>query len=162
MTTPPPSSIPHRSPRAQLATATPAVFRLPDGRSSRGELQVISVTGGLVSLPKPMDHGSRVMLMFLSPTGTVLGSAEMLKPISWALQPFRFLSLDEANRTRLKGVVRASLAQQQPEYDWVSSYRAKLAHGNPPKKGSSRMILAALTLATACLGSAILYSAFLR
>lgn len=157
-----PPTMPHRSPRAQLATATPAVFRLPDGRSTRGDLQVISVTGGLVALPKPLDRGSRVMLMFMTQTGTVLGNAEMLKPVSWDLQPFRFVALDEANRGRLKNVVRTTLAQTHPEYDWVDSYRTKLMTKKPPRKRFSRMLLAALTLATACLGSVLLFGSYLR
>ena len=112
-----PPTMPHRSPRARLTASTPAVFRLADGRSTRGDLRVLSVTGGLVSLPKPIDRGSRVMLMFLTQNGTVLGNAEMLTPTSWDQQPFRFVSLDETNRTRLKTVVRESLAQNHPEYD---------------------------------------------
>jgi hypothetical protein len=157
-----PPSMPHRSPRARLAASTPAVFRLADGRSSRGDLQVISVTWGLVALPKPIDRGSRVMLMFLTQNGTVLGNAEMLKPISWDLQPFRFVALDETNRTRLKSVVRASLSQNHPEYDWVENYRTKLSTKQPARKRFSRALLAALTLATAGLGSVLLYSAYLR
>jgi hypothetical protein len=154
--------MPHRSPRAQLSPTTPAVFRLADGRSSRGDLKVLSVTGGLVSLPKPLDRGSRVMLMFLTQTGTVLGSAEMLKPISWDQQPFRFVSLDEANRTRLKTAVRTSLAQKHPEYDWVDAYRARMHEKKPARSRLPRAILAALTLATAGLGGVLLYSTFLR
>jgi len=154
--------MPHRSPRAQLAASTPAVFRLPDGRSARGDLQVISVTGGLVSMPKPLDRGSRVMLMFVTQTGTVLGNAEMLKPISWDQQPFRFVALDEANRARLKTVVRESLAQKHPEYDWVDTYRAKLTGKQPARRRLPRALLAALTLATACLGCVLLYGAYLK
>jgi hypothetical protein len=144
-------------------TATPAVFRLADGRSSRGDLQIISVTGGLVSLSKPLERGSRVMLMFVTRTGTVLGNAEMLKPISWDQQPFRFVALDEANRTRLKTVVRESLAQNHPAYDWVDNYRTKLTTKEPPRKRFPRALLAvALTLVTACLGCVILYGAHLK
>ena len=157
-----PPSIPHRSPRAQLASSTPAVFRLADGRSTRGDLRVISVTGGLVSLPKPIDRGSRVMMMFVTRTGTVLGNAEMLKPISWDQQPFRFVALDEANRTRLKTVVRESLAQSRPEYNWVDNYRSKLMTKQPPRKRFSRALLTILTIATVCIGSVLLYGAYLR
>jgi hypothetical protein len=157
-----PPSMPHRSPRARLATSTPAVFRLADGRSARGDLQVISVTGGLVTLPKPIDRGSRVMLMFVTRNGTVLGNAEMLKPVSWDQQPFRFVALDEANRTRLKTVVRESLAQQHPEYDWVDNYRTKLMTKQPSPKRFSRALLTILTIATVCIGSVLLYGAYLK
>ena len=154
--------MPHRSPRAQLAASTPAVFRMADGRSTRGDLKVISVTGGLVSLPKPLDRGSRVMLMFMTQTGTVLGNAEMLKPVSWDQQPFRFVALDETNRTRLKTVVRESLAQHHPEYDWVENYRTKLMTKQPPRKSFSRALLTILTIATVCIGSVLLYGAYVR
>jgi len=162
MTTLPPTSTNHRSPRAQLASYTPAVVRLPDGRRSRGELQVISVTGGLLSLPHPLDRGSHVSLMFLTQKGAVQGAAEMLRPVSWASQPFRFISLDELNRCRLKTAVQWSLSQKHPEYDWVDNYRAKLTNRKPPRKRVSGMILAAATLAVACLGSAIIYGFWLR
>lgn len=157
-----PPTMPHRSPRARLAVATPAVFRLADGRSTRGDLRVLSITGGLVALPKPIDRGSRVMLMFLTQNGTVLGNAEMLTPVSWDQQPFRFVSLDETNRTRLKAVVRESLAQQHPEYDWVEHYRTKLTSKQPPRRRLSRALLTILTIATACIGSFLLYGAYLK
>jgi hypothetical protein len=157
-----PPSLPHRSPRARLTASTPAVFRLADGRSSRGDLRVLSVTGGLVSLAKPIDRGSRVMLMFLTQNGTELGNAEMLTPISWDQQPFRFVSLDETNRTRLKTVVRESLAQQHPEYDWVENYRNKLMTKQPARKSLSRALLTILTIAIACIGSFLLYGAYLK
>lgn len=157
-----PPTMPHRSPRARLAASTPAVFRLADGKSTRGDLRVLSVTGGLVALPKPIDRGSRVMLMFLTQNGTVLGNAEMLAPVSGGQQPFRFVSLDETNRTRLKMVVRDSLAQHHPEYDWVENYRTKLMTRPPARKSFSRALLSILTLATACLGGMLLYSEYLR
>jgi hypothetical protein len=154
--------MPHRSPRARLASSTPTVFRLPDGSSTRGDLKVVSITGGLVSIPKPLDRGSRVMLMFVTRTGTVLGNAEMLKPVSSDQQPFRFVALDETNRTRLKTVVRESLAHHHPEYDWVDNYRTRLMTKQPPRKRLSRALLAILTLATACAGSVLLYGAYLK
>jgi hypothetical protein len=41
----------------------------------------------------------------------VLGSAEMLSPISWTLQPFRFVALDHEGEDRLKAVIRARTIQ---------------------------------------------------
>jgi hypothetical protein len=102
------------------------------------------------------------MLMFLTQTGTVLGSAEMLKPVSRDLQPFRFVALDEGNRSRLKVVVRTTLEQSRPEYDWVDSYRARLANPASKPKRISLAFVAAVTVATACLGTALIYSALLR
>jgi hypothetical protein len=49
--------------------------------------------------------------MFLTGSGMVLGSAEMLSPISWTLQPFRFVALDHEGEDRLKAVIRARTIQ---------------------------------------------------
>ena len=105
------SSANYRSPRARLVSTTPVVLRFPDGHHSRGELRVISLTGGLLSLPRTLDQGSRVKLMFLTQTGAVLGAAEMLYPNSWTSQPFRFVSLDEGHQCRLSAAIELSLAQ---------------------------------------------------
>ena len=82
-----------RAPRTCFAETTPAVLRCQDGRRVPGKLQVISVTGGLLSLSKPLDQGSQVKLMFLTPRGAVLGAVQMLSPVSWNLQPFKFVGL---------------------------------------------------------------------
>jgi len=76
-----------RTARVPLADITPAVLRFDDGSCSLGRLQTISLTGGLLCLPRPLDQGSRVKLVFLTHTGPVLGAAEMLRPLSWSLQP---------------------------------------------------------------------------
>ena len=70
-----------RSPRVRLADITPAVLRLPDGRRRRGQLETISLTGGLLSMPNMLDRGSHIQLMFLTRTGPVVGAAEMLVPL---------------------------------------------------------------------------------
>jgi hypothetical protein len=100
-----------RSPRVRLASNVPVVLRLSDGRQSRGELKVISLTGGLLCLPKPLAWGSHVKLMFLTQAGAVLGVAEMLSPDSWALQPFRFLALNDKDEHRLRAAIELSLGQ---------------------------------------------------
>ena len=66
---------------------------------------MISLTGGLLSLPRPLLRGCRVKLMFLTQAGSVLGSAEMLSADTWSLQPFRFVSLDENDQYRLRTAI---------------------------------------------------------
>jgi hypothetical protein len=44
-----------RPPRLTFAQTTPAVLRFQSGRRIRGKLQVVSVTGGLLSLPSLLD-----------------------------------------------------------------------------------------------------------
>jgi hypothetical protein len=60
-----------------------------------------SVTGGLLSLSSPLNQGSDVKLMFRAETGLVLGTAEMLVPISRTLQPFRFVAIGKDDWRRL-------------------------------------------------------------
>ena len=159
MTTLPQSAATYRSPRARLASTTPAVLRSPDGSRSHGELQVVSLTGGLLFLPKPLNKGAQVKLMFLANKGTVLGDAEMLTPIDWGLQPFRFLSLEEADQRRLRTIIQSCLQQNNLEQDWMDKYRARLCYNTPPtKRRIFRRILALLTLTAVCLGSAVYLS----
>jgi len=110
------SSLPHpnakqRTPRVHLEGITPAVLRFSDGQRVSGKLQVISITGGLLCLPRPAEQGSRVKLMFLTSTGSVLGVAEMLSPVSWDLQPFRFVRLCDDDLDRLHSAIQWTLKQ---------------------------------------------------
>jgi hypothetical protein len=116
-----------RSPRVRLPRMTPAVLRSQDGSRRQGELEMVSLTGGLVCLPKPLDRGSRVKLMFMTHTGAIFGSAEMLKPVSWDLQPFRFVALDEGDQHKLRAAIQSYLGQNSGGEE-CDNYRAKLAH----------------------------------
>jgi hypothetical protein len=141
-----------RSPRVRLADITPAVLRLPDGRSHRGKLETVSLTGGLLSMAKMLDRGSRIKLMFLTHKGPVLGAAEMLSPVSTTRQPFRFVALEEGDQRRLRAVVQSFLAPV--EQAWIDKYRAALVHRNPARRGVLGIVLGSLKLLT-LLGSAI-------
>jgi hypothetical protein len=145
----------YRSPRVRLADVTPAVLRLPDGRPSPGQLETISLTGGLLSMSNMLDRGSCIKLMFLTHTGPVLGEAEMLGPVSTTQQPFRFVALEEGDQRRLRAAVQSSLGLNPGEKGWIEKYRATLVHRNPPRRGVFRVVLEALTLLTLCLGSAM-------
>jgi hypothetical protein len=151
----PQSHLSYRSPRVQLAETTPAVLRLPDGHRSTGQLETVSLTGGLLSMSNMLDRGSRIKLMFLTQTGPVLGAAEMLNPVSTTRQPFRFVALQEGDQRRLRAAVLSSLDQNPGEQAWIEKYRATLGHRNPPQRRVFRIILGALTLLTLSLGSTI-------
>jgi len=86
-----------------------AVLRCPSGLQVHGKLQVISITGGLLSLSSPLPQGTTVKLMFLAGIGQVLGCAEMLAPISRTLQPFRFVKIGEDDRRRLGAAIQPGL-----------------------------------------------------
>ncbi len=122
-----PQEQPSRRPeRVRFAENTPVVLRFPDGRRFSGELQVISVTGGLLSLSPSLQQGSVVKLMFLARTGTVLASAQMLSPIAWDKQPFRFVTLHEDDQSRLRAAIDMSLQQARREAEERSREREKL------------------------------------
>jgi hypothetical protein len=154
MTFLPQSHANYRSPRARLADITPTVLRLPDGHLSPGQLETISLTGGLLSMSKMLDRGSCIKLMLLTHTGPVLGAAGMLSPVSTTQQPFRFVAFEEGDQRRLRAAVQSSLDLNPGERGWIEKYRA-IVHRNPPRRGAFRVVLETLTFLTLCLGSAM-------
>ena len=112
-----------RAPRLRLAEDTPAVVRAQDGRRFPGKLEVVSVTGGLLSLQKPLAQGSRVRVMFVIPTGSVFGGAEMLNPVSQTKQPFRFVTLYEDDHSRLQSAVQGSMQESRRSYSLIEKTR---------------------------------------
>jgi hypothetical protein len=107
----PPPQASRRAPRTWFTETTPAVVRCQDGHRVRGKLQVISLTGGLLCLSKPLGRGSQVKLMFLTSKGSVLGVVEMLNPLSWGLQAFKFVKLYDDDELRLEAAIQSSLDQ---------------------------------------------------
>lgn len=85
---------------------------------------MISLTGGLLSLPSPLVQGAQVKLMFLTGNGSVLGSAEMLCPISWSLQPFKFLGLYNDDQQKLQAAIQSSLDQNRHDVGQMERHRA--------------------------------------
>lgn len=90
----------------------------------QGKVEVISVTGGLLCLSKPLNQGLRVKLMFLTSKGSVLGAAEMLTPISWVQQPFKFVRLHDDDQDRLQAAIQMSLEQNHRDHGQMERYRA--------------------------------------
>lgn len=160
----PPSPSQGRSPRLKLAKATPAVLRFTDGRRSQADLQVVSLTGGLLNLPKPLAPGALVTVMFLLQNGAVLGAAEMLRPVSWSSQPFRFLALGPNEQRRLRAAIQATIDPAAGLEDaWIERYRANLSRRKEPKRRFFRAFFAAVALSILGLGSAAyLYGTHLK
>lgn len=94
-----------RPQRLHLAEAIPIVLRHQDGHRIAGKLQCVSLTGGLVRPASPLPPGSMVKLLFVTPKGPVTGTAEMLHPVSWAEQPFRFSAISDSDQRRLRAVI---------------------------------------------------------
>jgi len=113
-----------RAPRISFAETTPAVLRFQDGRRVPGKLQVISLSGGLLYLSRPLHQGCQVKLMFLTRNGSVLGTAEMLNPISRSLQPFKFVELYNDDQRRLQVAIQVSLDQSRRDQGQMEHHRA--------------------------------------
>jgi hypothetical protein len=146
-----------RAPRINLADFTPAVLRFEDGQRASGKLQVLSVNGGLLSLPSPIDQGSQVKLMFLTHAGTVLGAAEMLSPLTSTQQPFRFVSLPVDDRRRLGVAIQSSLklnSADAAEQQWMEKLRAASSTENRPRGRLFKVAAGALALGILGLGCA--------
>lgn len=141
-----------RVPRLRFENSTPAVLRFHDGQRISGELQVVSLTGGLLSLPTPLTQGSMVKVMFVTDAGSVLGGAEMLSPVSSTQQPFRFVSLAVQDRRRLESIIPVSVYHDITEPDWMKKLRAvsEDRYAPPP----SRVKLAVLAVSLMALGLA--------
>jgi len=155
----PPSSLPGRAPRVRATEYTPAVLRFTNGECVTGSLEVVSSTGGLLCLSKPLIRGTRIKVMFLTKRGPVLGAAEMLSPVSWTEQPFRFVALAYEDQRRLKTVTGDSSKLEAPipeptrpilraelntEPDWIDKYRAAVSR-HPPRRPFLERMLGALT-----------------
>jgi len=146
-----------RAPRINLADFTPAVLRFQDGQRASGKLQVLSVNGGLLSLPSPIDQGSQVKLMFLTHAGTVLGAAEMLSPLTSTQQPFRFVSLPVDDRRRLGAAIQSSLnlnSADAAEQQWMEKLRAASSSENRPRGRLFKVAAGAVALGILGLGCA--------
>jgi hypothetical protein len=90
----------------------PASIRLENGQRSTAKLQIISITGGLLRVLKPFSPGAIVELFFPTPTGPVLGMAQMLMPCPSApigLQPFRFVAIDNSDLRKLRAAISLCL-----------------------------------------------------
>jgi hypothetical protein len=94
-----------RSQRLQLADSIPIVLRHQDGHRIAGKLQCVSLTGGLIVPASILPAGSMVRLIFVTPKGPVIGTAEMLRPVSWTEQPFRFAAIPDSGQHRLRAVI---------------------------------------------------------
>lgn len=124
MLSPSPQRAGGRAARTRFAEITPAVLRCQNGSRVMGNLQVISLTGGLLKLPKPLHQGARVKVMFLTRKGSVLGAAEMLSPVSWSLQPFKFVELYDDDEERLQAAIQSSLDQKRHDHGQMEKLRA--------------------------------------
>src|SRR5215470_672215 len=143
-----------RPPRFRLTQITPTVLQFQNSDVTEGELQIVSRTGGLLSLATPLEYGSVATLMFPTHKGLVSGIVEMLRPISWGSQPFRFVSLEAVEQNRMHAAFDSGFYRNLEEEQWVEEFRAAAATWIPPvRKKSFKPAVAAATVATLFLGS---------
>jgi hypothetical protein len=94
-----------RAARVQLGDVLAAI-RLEDGRHAKAKLHTISVTGGLLALPRSLRDGDFIEVAFQTQSGPVHGMAEILGPArkttDGVLQPFRFVALEDDDHRRLR------------------------------------------------------------
>ena len=140
MATLPPVIASRRATRVYLPNPTPAVLRCQDGSRVSGNLQVISVAGGMLSLSQPLYPNTRASLMFLSDGGPVLAKAEMLSPLSRTRQAFRFVALDRNYRRNLHLGIQSHLSQGFDEDRWIAKYRSAVIRRAPPRRGALKIV----------------------
>jgi hypothetical protein len=110
-----PGNLQLRPIRVRLPGMPPTHIRLQDGQRSTARLQTISPTGGLLRVLKPLLPGAVAEVLFLTDSGPVLALAELLNPCAHApmgLQPFRFLTMDQADRETLHAAIASSLDKE--------------------------------------------------
>ena len=94
-----------RAARVQLGASVLAAIRLEDGRHAKAKLQTVSVTGGLLQLPRALGQGDLVEVAFQTQSGPVRGMAEILSPMrkttEGVLQAFRFVAIEDDDHRRL-------------------------------------------------------------
>jgi len=109
---------PHRSrraPRIQLAHGVPAQVSLDGGERAQGQIQKLSLNGGLLQLAQALDAGDFVEISFETQGRSVHGTAEMLPPVQVSpqatLQGFRFVLLEDDAHDAIRSMVDAGVAQ---------------------------------------------------
>jgi hypothetical protein len=93
-----------RAPRVKLAGSVLALLRLENCRQVQARLHQLSITGGLLHLPEPLEEQVAIEIMFHLGSTTVRARAQTIFPM-WAtqgcLQPFRFTELPDHDRHML-------------------------------------------------------------
>ena len=153
-----------RIPRFRLTDTTPAVLKFENGTRMPGELHVISYNGGLLLLPELVQQGSVVELMFHTHRGPVLGTVQMLMPVTSTQQPFRFVALPESDQRRLQTAFQSGLYRNIDEEERIEELRAAVAKWNPspPRRYFAAKLVMGLVALVGCLVCALYIHLFQR
>ena len=108
----PPSD--RRSFRVKLHGSVLVILRLPNRRQVRSAFHMLSGTGGMVHLEKPLDEKLEVEMIFHLGETTMRAKARMLFPM-WAtqgwLQPFCFVDLPSESKELLETNLQSFMGQ---------------------------------------------------
>ncbi|HEY7354352.1 MAG TPA: hypothetical protein VH596_16410 [Terriglobales bacterium] len=102
-----------RAERVGFDEKTPVVVRFAGGVRCSAQLQVVSVTGGLLCLQRPVQPGAVGKLMFLTSKGCITGDAQMLTPVAWDRQPFKFTTLGDDDRYKLQTIIKRQISTRR-------------------------------------------------
>jgi len=129
-----------------------------------GELHVISRNGGLLLVPAPVHQGSVVKLRFHTHRGPVLGTAQMLMPVTSTQQPFRFVALAESDQRTLQAAFECGLYRNIDEEERIEELRAAVAKWNPspPRRHFAAKLVMGLVALVGCLVCAFYIHLFPR
>ena len=125
-----------------------------------GNLQVISLAGGMLRLSQPLDPSTRASVLFLGDRGPVLGKAEMLNPLSRTQQAFRFVALDRNSQRNLQLEIQSHLKQGSDEDRWIAKYRSAMIHRAPSRRGALKIVLGSVAFGILALISAAYFFHF--
>lgn len=120
-----------RAERVGFDEKTPVVVRFPGGIRCSAELQIVSITGGLLSLQRPVQPGAVGKLMFLTNKGCVAGEAQMLTPVAWDRQPFKFTTLHDDDRYRLQTLIKRQISLRRRHNDIRKTERVEIERFRP-------------------------------
>ncbi|HWR15607.1 MAG TPA: hypothetical protein VN577_12315 [Terriglobales bacterium] len=100
-----------RAARVSLRRPASIDFRVDDKGIIRGNLYVLSATGGRAQTSRAVEPGSLVELRIGSDSGTIRGIAELLpgsQTVNGWVQPFRFVALADEDYESLRKIIAAS------------------------------------------------------
>src|SRR5215831_16603310 len=102
--------------RMKVGNSVAATVHSHGNQPVNGKLHDVSVTGGLLFLPKAMERGEFVEVAFQTSHGMVRGMAELLEArrqsASGCVQPFRFVALNDEDHSRLRMAVDSMTYQK--------------------------------------------------
>lgn len=102
-----------RATRVKFGGSVLVAIRSEISGAVRAKLHVLSTTGGLFILAKPLEPGDFVQVTLQTSQGAIRGMAEILQPTrkstSGCLQAFRFVALDDEDNSRLRQTMELQL-----------------------------------------------------